>query len=162
MLQKKSTHQLIGKFAPTFKSKAVLPNGSTTNFNLEHYHGKNLVLYFYPMDNTPGCSCQARSFRDEFQRLKDAHITLIGVSSDSIKSHQSFQKKLDLPYTLISDINPKHNIAKLYDTAGFFINQRQTFLIDKKGIVFKNFKSIDVKHQVDDIIQAFQLHNKKS
>lgn len=149
---------LIGKNAPLFKSDAVFPNGSVKSFNLKNYIGKRLVIYFYPMDNTPGCSKQARIFRDNINKLKKHNIMVIGISADSIKSHKNFQKKYKIPYILVSDSRRKQTISKKYGTNSFFLSKRKTFLVDKSGKIFKKFDKVDIENQVDQIIYEFKKH----
>ena len=147
--------KLVGKPAPIFSGQAVYPDGSAGELNLKDYIGKNLVIYFYPMDNSPGCTIQAKKFRDEIGKLEKQGITVIGISSDSIKSHKKFQKALALPYPLVSDVGRKVAISKLYKASGFLIGKRITYLINEDGIIFKIFDKVDIKHQVNDILQAF-------
>jgi len=158
MSRSHSHNQLLNKTAPLFKSKAVFPDGTVGDFNLKDYIGKKIVIYFYPMDDSPGCTTQAKKFRDEIEKLQNESITVIGVSSDSIKSHLAFQKKLGLPYPLISDEEANHSISKQYDTTGFFFGKRKTFLVNKKGIIFKVFDKVDIKNQINDILDSFKKH----
>jgi len=152
------TEKLIGKPAPAFNAQAVYPDGTIGELNLKDYIGKNLVIYFYPMDNSPGCTIQAKKFRDEIGRLQKKDITVIGISGDSIKSHKKFQKALALPYPLVSDVGRKVPISKQYKASGFLIGKRITYLVDQDGIIFKVFNKVDIKHQVDDILKSFAMH----
>lgn len=147
---------LLDKPAPLFKAQAVLPDGTVDTFNLKDHIGENIVIYFFPMDNSPRCTIQAKKFRDEIARLHKKNILVIGISNDSIKSHQKFQKNLGLPYPLIAD--SKQSIAKKYKAHGFFVEQRITFLVNQDGIVFKVFDKVDIKNQIDDIVNAFEEH----
>ncbi len=146
---------LLGKKAPLFTGQAILPDGSNATLHLKDYKHQNVVIYFYPMDNSPVCTLQAKKFRDEFSRLNERNIMVIGISPDSIESHLKFHTKLNLPYPLIADVDRKHSISKKYNTHGFLFNKRQTFLINKKGIIFKIFQDIDINNQINDIIDAF-------
>ena len=146
---------LINKQAPQFTAQAVFPDGTIGHFSLENYQGTNVVLYFYPMDNTPGCTIQAKKFRDGIEKLKKAGITVIGISCDSIKSHINFQKKHALPFALVSDSRLTRSISKAYGAAGFLYSQRKTFLINKDGIVFRQFNKVDIQNQIDDILHSF-------
>lgn len=147
---------LLDKPAPLFKGQAVFPDGSVGYIDLEDYIGLDIVIYFYPMDNSPGCTIQAKKFRDEIGRLQKKNVMVIGISNDSIKSHKKFQKALALPYPLISDSKNKKSIAKKYHATGFLIGKRITFLINQDGIIFKIFDKVDIKNQVDDILNAFE------
>ncbi|MBV8661359.1 MAG: peroxiredoxin [Candidatus Dependentiae bacterium] len=150
-----ASQKLVGKPAPVFCNQAVYPDGSVKDFDLKNFIGQNIVLYFYPMDNTPGCTIQAKKFRDEIDRLKAENIMVVGISTDSVQSHKNFQKKLALPYPLIADTG-KNSISKMYKTNGIFFGKRETFLINKKGIIFKVFDHVDIKNQIDDILEAFE------
>ena len=149
--------KLLGKVAPVFTGQAVFPDGSIKDFDLRDYIGKfNIVLYFYPFDNTPQCSLQAQSFKDSIVKLKQAGIMVIGVSCDAPQSHKRFQKKLGLPYPLVSDERIKRTISKMYGTLGLFHSKRRTFLISKKGIVIKVFDEVDIATQIEDILKGFK------
>ncbi len=152
------TQKLIGECAPLFNAQAVYPDGTVGEFNLKDYIGQSLVIYFYPMDNTPGCTIQAKKFRDEIGRLQKKDITVIGISGDSVNSHKKFQKALALPYPLVSDVGRKVPISKQYKASGFLIGKRITYLVDQDGIIFKVFDKVDIKNQVDDILKAFAKH----
>jgi peroxiredoxin Q/BCP len=152
------SQNLIGKPAPRFNCQAVFPDGTVGDFNLDDYIGQNIVIYFYPMDNSPGCTIQAKKFRDEIGRLQKQNIMVIGISSDSITSHKKFQKSLALPFPLIADIAGQNSVAKKYKAARFLIGKRITFLIGQNGIIFKIFDHVDIKNQIDDILESFKEH----
>lgn len=152
-----TSQKLIEKSAPVFHSQAVSPDGTICEFNLQDYIGQNIVLYFYPMDNTPGCTAQAKKFRDEISRLQDKKIMVVGISPDPIKSHKKFQKSLNLPYLLVSDTNKKFSISKKYNASGFLFGKRITYLINKDGKIFKIFDHVDIQSQIDDILNAFAI-----
>ena len=153
------SQKMVGRQAPLFIGQAVFPDGTTGTFNLKDYIGKKIVIYFYPMDNSPGCTIQAKKFRDEIGRLSEQNIMVIGVSGDSISSHRKFQKALALPYPLLSDSGRKTSIAKEYKASRFLLGKRVTYLIDQDGVIFKVFDCVDIKNQVDDILQAFSVHS---
>lgn len=127
----------IGQQAPEFS--ALDQNGNT--LSLSQYRGKKVVLYFYPRDNTPGCTAQACDLRDNIDRLKAEGYEVIGVSTDSEKKHQNFIAKYDLPFPLIADTD--HAVHELYGTwqlkknygKEYMGTARTTFLIDEKGIL---------------------------
>jgi len=150
-----ANQKFIGKLAPAFHSQAVFPDGTIGEFKLQDFIGQDIVLYFYPMDNSPGCTIQAKKFRDEISRLQDKKIMVVGISPDSIKSHKKFQEKLALPYPLVSDSSKKCSISKKYNASGFLFGKRITYLINKEGKIFKIFDHVDIKNQVDDILDAF-------
>jgi peroxiredoxin Q/BCP len=107
---------------------------SGNRFSLADYIGKhNIVLYFYPKDDTPGCTREACAFRDNWDALKDYDVVVIGVSSDDVNSHSRFKAKYRLPFILVSD--PDGKIRELYGAKGFIIPARVTFIIDKRGVI---------------------------
>lgn len=150
-----ASQKLVGKPAPRFNRQAVFPDGTVGDFNLEDYIGQNIIIYFYPMDSSPGCTIQAKKFRDEIGRLQKQNIMVVGISSDSIKSHKKFQQALALPFPLIADIAGQNSVAKKYKAARFLIGKRITFLINKNGIIFKIFDHVDIKTQIEDILKSF-------
>jgi peroxiredoxin Q/BCP len=150
-----SEENFVGKIAPSFEGSAVFPDGRVGLLNLEQYMGQDLVLYFYPKDHTPGCTIQAKKFRDEIGRFDEKNIKVIGVSTDSIESHKAFQSSLALPFPLVSDSNKKNSISEKYEATGIFFGKRKTFLINKHGVIFKEFHHVDIKNQVDDILECF-------
>lgn len=153
---------LINTPAPLFEAQAVYPDQSVRNFKLQDYIGKtNIVLYFYPMDNTPGCTQQAQGFCNSITQLKDADIMVIGISCDTIASHQKFQKKYGIGYHLVSDSRWKRTISKKYHADGLFYSKRKTFLINKNGIIFKIFDHVTIESQIDDILKSFNQEKNK-
>jgi len=128
--------------------------------SLGDYRGKNVVLYFYPKDETPGCTKEAIEFRDMTKEFEKEAAVIIGVSKDSVGSHQKFKRKHELPFTLLSD--PEGKVLDLYDVwkkkslygRTFMGTQRTTFLIDEKGIVQKVYRKVKVKGHA----QACLLH----
>lgn len=145
----------IGDKAPDF----TLPSQTGENITLSHFLGKNhIVLYFYPKDETRGCTTQACSFRDNYEIFKDLGAEVIGVSSDNIESHQTFANKHHLPFILLSDTDKK--VRKLYGVSSTLglIPGRVTYIIDKDGIIRYIFSSQfrPQKH----ITEAIDLLNK--
>ncbi len=146
-----------GNKAPDFS--AADQNGNTVK--LSAFKGKkNVVLYFYPKDMTPGCTTEACDFRDQFKKFKGAEI--LGVSIDPPEKHQKFIDKYDLPFTLISDVDQKvvnkygvWQEKKLYGRK-FMGIVRSTYIIDKTGIVRKIFPKVKVKNHVDEVMQALK------
>ena len=128
----------VGDVAPDF----TLPSQTGNMVSLKNFLGKNnIVLYFYPKDNTPGCTTEACSFRDSYEVFRDAGADVIGVSSDTPESHQQFAKQHHLPFTLLSDIHG--DTRKLYGVPTTFglLPGRVTYIIDKQGIVRHIFSS---------------------
>jgi len=119
--------------------------------SLSDYRGKKVVLYFYPKDGTPGCTREAVEFRDMIREFEEKDIVILGVSKDSLESHQKFKRKHELPFTLLSD--PEGKVLDLYGVwkkkslygRTFMGTERTTFLIDEKGIVKKVYHKVRVK-----------------
>lgn len=118
-----------GTQAPDFE--AIADNGE--KIKLSQFRGKYVVLYFYPKDDSPGCTVEACSFRDNWDALKKYDAVVIGVSSDNVNSHRKFKEKHSLPFILVSDEDKK--IRSLYDAKGFLLPPRITYVIDKEGII---------------------------
>ena len=127
--------------------------------SLSDYLGKKIVLYFYPRDNTPGCTRQACAFRDQFEDFKKDDIVVIGISKDSVASHQKFADKFELPFILLSD--PQLIAIQGYDVWKEKKNYgkvsmgvvRTTYLIDENGIIEKVFKNVKPDTNAGDILQ---------
>ena len=147
----------VGDKIPNFE--AVDSNGST--FDSASVVGKQpLVIYFYPKDDTPGCTAQACSFRDQYQDFKDLGAEVIGISSDSIQSHQKFSKRYNLPFILLSDGDKK--LRKLFDVpTNLFglLPGRVTFVADANGIIQLIFDSMSAKIHITKAL-AILKHNK--
>jgi len=146
-----------GNKAPDFS--ATDQNGNKVKLS-SFKDKKNVVLYFYPKDMTPGCTTEACDFRDQFKKFKGTEI--LGVSTDPPERHQKFIDKYDLPFTLISDIDQKvvnkygvWQEKKLYGRKCMGI-VRSTFIIDKSGVVRKIFSKVKVKGHVDEVMQALK------
>ena len=148
----------VGKKVPDFK--ALLDNEET--FKLSENKGKNLVFYFYPKDNTPGCTKEGEDFRDNYSVIKKLNTEVIGVSKDSVASHQKFIKKFNFPFNLISDENEKvcnlFNVIKEKNMYGrkYMGIERSTFLIDTNGNLIKEWRKVRVKGHVDDVIESIK------
>jgi peroxiredoxin Q/BCP len=146
-----------GATAPAFKT--TNENGETVS--LKDLRGQKVVLYFYPKDDTPGCTKEACSFRDAFAKFKKRDIKIFGISPDSEKSHQKFITKYKLPFTLLADA--EHSIADAYGVWGEkkFMGRtymgilRTTFLIDEKGKIKKVFEKVKPEDHADEVLEAF-------
>ena len=129
----------IGDSVPNF----TLKNQNGETFNINEVLGKyNLVIYFYPKDDTPGCTKEACKFRDEFQDFSDLNAKVIGISSDSVDSHKNFAKKYNLPFTLLADTNKE--VRKKFGVPNFsgIIPGRVTYIVDKNGKIVYIFNSM--------------------
>jgi peroxiredoxin Q/BCP len=146
----------IGDSLPNFT--AFKQDG--TIFTSQHIQNKPVVIYFYPKDNTPGCTTQACSFRDAYQDFQDLGTEVIGVSGDSVRSHQGFQQKYKLPFVLLSDENRK--LRKLFGvpTALFgLIPGRVTYVFNSKGVCIYIFDSLNAKNHIAKALLALQKQN---
>tara|TARA_Y100001970_G_C13899758_1_gene683004 strand:- start:343 stop:795 length:453 start_codon:yes stop_codon:yes gene_type:complete len=144
----------VGDKAPEFSSF----NQNGENISLKDFSGKNIILYFYPRDNTPGCTAQACNLRDNYKQLQDNGYIVLGVSSDSVKSHDRFIKKHDLPFDLIADEDK--SIHKLYGTwiekkmygKVYMGTARWTFIIDENGVIKEIIEKVKTKEHTQQII----------
>jgi len=133
-----------GISAPDFE----LPDETGVLRKLSDFRGRPVVLYFYPKDDTPGCTTEACNFRDDYSAYKKAGVTILGVSPDSVKSHVKFKQKFDLPFPLLADAD--HKICELYDVWALknFMGReymgvlRTTFLIDAEGKILRVFEKV--------------------
>lgn len=146
-----------GNAAPDFTAKDQDGN----EIKLTDYRGKRVVLYFYPKDDTPGCTKEACSFRDANDVYAEKGIKVFGVSTDSEKSHQKFISKFNLPFTLLADTDKKivndygvYGEKSLYGRKYMGVN-RMTFLIDENGKIVKIFKKVNVSEHADEVLKAF-------
>ncbi|MHB1867919.1 MAG: peroxiredoxin [Nitrososphaerales archaeon] len=140
----------IGEQAPNFE--AVADDGS--KFSLSELIGKtNIVLYFYPKDFTMGCTKEACSFRDQWERVLSLKATVVGISADSPETHANFKKEHKLPFTLVSDEDK--SVRKLYGATGTFLPQRVTFVIDKSGKIRNIFNSqLNISKHVEEALRT--------
>ena len=143
----------VGEAAPDFS----LPDQSGALVSLGTYLGKkDIVLYFYPKDNTPGCTAEACAFRDSYEVFKDAGAEVIGISSDTVESHQQFANKQRLPFILLSDeggaVRKRYGVPTTFGLPG-----RVTYIIDSKGIVRHIYSSqIKFEKHVDEALQTLR------
>ena len=143
----------VGDKAPNFEG----PTGDGGNLGLKDFLGKkNVVLYFYPKDDTPGCTKEACSFRDNLSSIRSMGAEIVGVSVDSVESHKKFSTKYNLPFKLISDSGKQ--IAKAYGVlrdTGTSTN-RVTFIIDRTGKIAKIFPKVDVTQHTAEVVAALK------
>jgi peroxiredoxin Q/BCP len=150
----------IGNKAPAFKLAGIDAKGKETTVSLKDLLGNKVVLYFYPRDNTPGCTVEACDFRDSFTRLKKTKAVVIGVSPDKPETHVKFKDKQELNFPLLSDTDKKvaekygaYGEKKLYGKVSMGII-RSTFIIDEKGKIEKIWTKVKVKGHVDEVLAA--------
>jgi thioredoxin-dependent peroxiredoxin len=143
-----------GSTAPNFSGKDQ--NGDVVSLN--QFKGKKVVLYFYPKDDTPGCTAEACSLRDNYDSLTQAGYTILGVSTDDQRSHQDFKNKYNLPFSLIADtdtlITKQYGVwvEKERDGQKFWGTARTTFIIDEKGIVVNKIDKVDTKQHARQVL----------
>lgn len=148
--------ELSGRLAPDFKLMAQ--DGSYKS--LSNYKGKWLVLYFYPKDGTPGCTTEAKNFRDNIGKFKALQAEVVGISLDDNESHQEFSKQYQLPFDILSDTDK--SVAKDYKVLGGFgpieYTKRETFIIDPLGNIVYHYKKVDAaKHAKQVLAKLKQL-----
>ncbi|HEX6304286.1 MAG TPA: thioredoxin-dependent thiol peroxidase [Anaerolineales bacterium] len=144
--------------APTF----TLLDENETEHSLTDYRGKPVVLYFYPKDDTPGCTKEACGFRDDYSAYEQAGVEILGVSPDSPKSHAKFKAKYDLPFHLLADTDKE--VCRAYDVWGLKKSYgreyegvfRTTYLIDSEGNIAKVFKNVRPADHSAEILEAIQ------
>jgi peroxiredoxin Q/BCP len=148
----------VGKKAPSFS----LMDSNGVNVSLKDFIGRKVVLYFYPKDDTPGCTKEACDFRDFFPDFKKKQITVIGISPDSKESHKKFVQKFNLPFILLSDekkeVLKKYNVWKEKNMYGrkYMGVERTTFLINEDGKIIKVFPKVKVNGHIEEVIKAFK------
>ena len=148
----------IGNLAPDFSLKG----SDGEEHKLSDYTGKKVILYFYPKDNTPGCSAQACDFRDNLPAITNENAVVIGISKDPLSSHDKFIKKFGLPYLLLSDEDKKacelYDVLKeknIYGKKSIGV-ERSTFLIDEQGLLKKDFRKVKVKGHIDEVLNSLK------
>ncbi len=148
------TQQLlqVNDRAPNF----TLPDQNNKEHSLSDYKGKTVALYFYPNDGTPTCTRQSCNLRDNYKKLIDAGITIIGINAETTEKHNWFCKEYNLPFTLLSD--PERKVATQYGTVTQFLFAtfllRVTYIINPDGIISNIITAVDASTHADQIIQA--------
>ena len=146
----------LGKKIPDFTATAT--NNSV--FTLSENMGKNIVIYFYPKDNTPGCTKEGEDFRDQFEVFNSNNTVIVGVSRDSVKSHEKFICKYNFPFDLIADEDEA--VCQLFDVIKeknmygrkYMGIERSTFLINTNGILVDEWRKVKVKGHVEEVLEA--------
>ncbi len=146
----------LNKKAPDFSLAAT---GDQT-LSLKDFKGKNLIIYFYPKDNTPGCTTEGQNFRDLYQKFQKLNTEILGVSRDSVRIHENFKNKHGFPFDLLSD--PDEVMCKAYDVIKlkklygreYMGIERSTFLIDDKGKLRHEWRKVKVKGHVEEVLAA--------
>ncbi|WP_415896378.1 peroxiredoxin [Neptuniibacter sp. QD72_48] len=148
----------IDQKVPSFTAQAT----SEQTVELDALKGKNIVIYFYPKDSTPGCTTEGQNFRDAIDQFEAANTVIFGVSRDGMRAHENFKAKQEFPFELISD--PDEELCKLFDVIKLKKNygreymgiDRSTFLIDAEGVLQQEWRTVKVKGHVDEVLAAAQ------
>ncbi len=136
-----------------------LPATGGVDFQLSAARGKPLVIYFYPKDNTPGCTMESQKFRDLYADFKKAGCEIVGVSRDSIKSHENFKARFTLPFALLSDADEEvcelFGVIKQKKLYGKEVRgiERSTFVLDKHGVLCRAWRGVKVDGHVEEVLQ---------
>ncbi len=146
----------VSKLIPEFTAEAT----SNRSINSSELRGRNVVLYFYPRDNTPGCTTESQDFRDHLEDFRALNTEVIGVSRDSLASHEKFRDKHNFGFDLIAD--PDEHLCKLFDVIreknmyGRKVMgvERSTFLIDAEGVLRREWRKVKVPGHVDEVLEA--------
>ena len=146
---------MLDEPAPAFE----LPATGGTNFRLADARGRNVVLYFYPKDNTPGCTTEGQQFRDLHSDFRKAGADVYGISRDSLKSHESFREKMSFPFHLLSDAEETackaFDVIKMKNMYGKKVRgiERSTFVIDKDGVVRREWRGVKVPGHAQEVLE---------
>lgn len=153
----------VGKKIPAFK----LPATGEQTISLAGLKGQNIVLYFYPKDNTPGCTTEGQDFRDSIAKFKRQNCIILGVSRDTVRTHENFKTKQKFPFDLLSDTEEElcglFDVIKLKNMYGKKLLgiERSTFLINDKGVLKQEWRKVKVAGHVDDVLDAVKKLNKE-
>lgn len=153
----------IGKKVPAFKLAAT----GEQEISLTSLKGSNVVIYFYPKDSTPGCTREGQDFRDNHTRFRRQNCVVLGVSRDSIKSHENFKAKQEFPFELLSDADEIlctiFDVIKMKNMYGKKVRgiERSTFLLNDKGVLKQEWRKVKVDGHVDEVLEAVRQLNKK-
>ncbi|GMK43449.1 thioredoxin-dependent thiol peroxidase [Paenibacillus glycanilyticus] len=150
------TQAQVGQAVPDF----TLPASTGGNISLSDYKGKKLVIYFYPKDNTPGCTVESCDFRDYNGQFKSYNTEVIGISPDDLASHDTFINDFQLPFPLLADT--EHEVSELFGVwkerswngETFMGIERSTFLIDENGVLAREWRSVSVDGHVLEVLEA--------
>ncbi len=149
------THVELNKPVPDFE----IASTGDKDFQLSAHKGKNILLYFYPKDNTPGCTLEGQQFRDNIATFNKHNTVIIGVSRDSVRVHENFKKKHEFPFDLISD--KEEALCKLFDVLHLKKNYgreymgivRSTFFINTEGVLVKEWRNVKVKDHLNEVLE---------
>ncbi|WP_044641067.1 thioredoxin-dependent thiol peroxidase [Risungbinella massiliensis] len=150
----------VGEHVPDF----TLASTEGKEVSLSNFRGKNVVLYFYPKDNTPGCTTESCDFRDAYEQFQNLNTVILGISRDSIKSHEKFIEKYQLPFALLSDPDAKvceqfgvYKEKTMFGKKAMGI-ERSTFVLDQEGKLVKEYRKVKVKDHVQEALRYVEEH----
>jgi peroxiredoxin Q/BCP len=152
----------VGDNVPDFE----LPSTGNKNIKLSDYRGRYVVIYFYPRDNTPGCTLEGQAFRDNIKKFTSLNTVILGVSRDSVRTHENFKGKQAFPFDLLSDDEEKacelFDVIKMKNMYGKQVRgiERSTFLIDPQGLLIHEWRKVKVENHIESILSclAKKLH----
>jgi peroxiredoxin Q/BCP len=145
---------MLNQVVPEFE----LPSTGGKTFKLSDFPGKTVVIYFYPKDSTPGCTTQGQQFRDAYAEFQAVNTEILGISRDSLKSHENFKAKFSFPFDLLSDANELacglFNVIKMKNMYGKQLRgiERSTFVIDAKGILVKEWRGVKADGHANEVL----------
>ena len=150
------TQITIGKPVPDFEALST----GNKSIKLTDYQGRYIVIYFYPKDNTPGCTLEGQSFRDNIEKFTALNTVILGISRDTVRVHEGFKFKQEFPFDLLSDEN--ENLCQLFDVIkmknmyGKQVRgiERSTFLIDPNGTLIREWRKVKVKNHIEEVLDA--------
>ncbi|MCK5872439.1 MAG: peroxiredoxin [Methylococcales bacterium] len=152
----------LGESLPNFSADSTSDQG----FQLSDYKGKNLIIYFYPKDNTPGCTLEGQDFRDNIDKFNQLNTVIFGVSRDSVKVHEGFKCKQAFPFELLSDkdevLCTLFDVIKMKNLYGKQVRgiERSTFLIDTHGVLQYEWRKVSVKTHIQEVLDKLNALNK--
>lgn len=142
-----------------------LPSTGERDFNLSDHLGKSVIIYFYPKDDTPGCTTEGQDFRDNWDAFDQRNCVIVGISRDSVKSHENFKSKMQFPFELLSDSNETvcglFDVMKMKNMYGKQVRgiERSTFMIDAHGILRKEWRGVKVPGHVQEVLEYLIARN---
>ncbi len=137
----------------------ILPSTDAGKFSLTQHLGKHVVIYFYPKDDTPGCTTEGQDFRDQWDNFKEKNCVIVGISRDTLQSHISFKQKMHFPFELLSDVDEiacnEFDVMKMKNLYGKQVRgiERSTFVIDAQGILRKEWRGVKVPGHVQEVLE---------
>ncbi|MGV8711088.1 MAG: peroxiredoxin [Nitrosomonas sp.] len=137
----------------------ILPSTGAGEFSLAQHLGKHIVIYFYPKDDTPGCTTEGQDFRDQWVNFKEKNCVIVGISRDTLQSHINFKQKMQFPFELLSDVDEvvcnEFDVMKMKNSYGKQVRgiERSTFVIDAQGILRKEWRGVKVPGHVQEVLE---------